>query len=436
MVLSTNIDSTYPDDPTRPHRKIHQQDHDAIHDFVNAGVRHDGTPLVGDWLKVAAVDAETGQITVERADEPSGTGGGSGGDHPDADHTTFLLTSQRGAANGVASLDASTLVPDAQIPSTIARDAEVTSAVSTAVANLVASAPATLDTLDEIAAALQDNPDVITDLTTSIGQKVAKSLYDANTILAANSDDTPAALTVAEQTLVGRITGGNIAALSAAQIRTLLDLANLYQAKDTDLDAIAALTTAAFGRGLLEAASAAAARVLLGAAPTRAFASGYWYQQANYNSGTTATVNNELLAIGLPVLTSTTFDRIGCEVTTAAASSTIRLGIYADNGGKPGALIVDGGTVDSSSISVKEVVINQTLAAGTYWLAFCAQGGTPTVRGRSASGVTLGTFGAQTNASDASAGSFKQSGVSGALPNPMVISSTDGKMPSVSVRAA
>ena len=47
---------------------------------------------------------------------------------------------------------------------------------------------------------------------------VLASLYDANTILTANSDNTPAALTVAEQRILGRKTGGSIAALSASEI--------------------------------------------------------------------------------------------------------------------------------------------------------------------------------------------------------------------------
>jgi len=47
---------------------------------------------------------------------------------------------------------------------------------------------------------------------------VAKALFDANTVLAANSDNTPAAVTIAEQALLGRVTGGNIAALTPAQI--------------------------------------------------------------------------------------------------------------------------------------------------------------------------------------------------------------------------
>lgn len=51
---------------------------------------------------------------------------------------------------------------------------------------------------------------------------VPKSLFDANTILAANTDNTPAALTVAEQTILGRKTGGNIGALTAAEAMNVL----------------------------------------------------------------------------------------------------------------------------------------------------------------------------------------------------------------------
>lgn len=53
-----------------------------------------------------------------------------------------------------------------------------------------------------------------------------ESDFDANTILKADSDNTPAALTVAEQRLVGRITAGVITALTAAQVRTLLNVAD------------------------------------------------------------------------------------------------------------------------------------------------------------------------------------------------------------------
>ena len=43
---------------------------------------------------------------------------------------------------------------------------------------------------------------------------VTKALFDAQTVLAATVNDTPAALTLAEQTVVGRLTGGNVAAVS------------------------------------------------------------------------------------------------------------------------------------------------------------------------------------------------------------------------------
>jgi len=48
----------------------------------------------------------------------------------------------------------------------------------------------------------------------TFNDKVDKATFDAHSVLAATSDDTPAALTVTEQTLVGRLTGGNIAAVA------------------------------------------------------------------------------------------------------------------------------------------------------------------------------------------------------------------------------
>lgn len=51
---------------------------------------------------------------------------------------------------------------------------------------------------------------------------VLSSLFNANTILAATDDNTPAALEVGEQTVVGRITSGAIAALSVSQLKTLI----------------------------------------------------------------------------------------------------------------------------------------------------------------------------------------------------------------------
>lgn len=43
-------------------------------------------------------------------------GGGAGGDHPDTDHAGLIPTSEKGAANGVATLGADSKIPSAQIP--------------------------------------------------------------------------------------------------------------------------------------------------------------------------------------------------------------------------------------------------------------------------------------------------------------------------------
>lgn len=55
---------------------------------------------------------------------------------------------------------------------------------------------------------------------------IAKSALTAQTVLAAVTAGTPIPITVAEQTLVGRKTGGNVTALNASEIRTILNVAD------------------------------------------------------------------------------------------------------------------------------------------------------------------------------------------------------------------
>jgi len=52
---------------------------------------------------------------------------------------------------------------------------------------------------------------------------VEKATFDAHTILYAVSDNTPAALAVGEQRIVGRKTGGNIAALTGAEVLSIVN---------------------------------------------------------------------------------------------------------------------------------------------------------------------------------------------------------------------
>ena len=58
----------------------------------------------------------------------------------------------------------------------------------------------------------------------SAGEGISESLFDANTILKADSDDTPVALTVGASTFVGRKATGDISAMSVAEALTLLSV--------------------------------------------------------------------------------------------------------------------------------------------------------------------------------------------------------------------
>ena len=81
-----------------------------------------------------------------------------------------------------------------------------------------------VDTIDEKTAAHGVEIDGVLLKDGTVGGAVSNTLFDANTILKADTDNTPAALTVGEQTLVGRITAGVITALTATQVRTLINV--------------------------------------------------------------------------------------------------------------------------------------------------------------------------------------------------------------------
>jgi hypothetical protein len=70
-------------------------------------------------------------------------------------------------ADGVASLDSSGKVPASQLPAGLA----TTTDVSTAISNLVASSPSTLNTLNELASALNNDANFAGTVTTALGNK-------------------------------------------------------------------------------------------------------------------------------------------------------------------------------------------------------------------------------------------------------------------------
>jgi len=103
-----------------------------------------------------------------------------------ASASTYIPLSLLGNADGVAELDENGFVPDAQIPAGITRDTELSSAISTevtnrntaittAITNLIDGSPAALDTLNELAAAINDDASYAATITTALGTKLNSS---------------------------------------------------------------------------------------------------------------------------------------------------------------------------------------------------------------------------------------------------------------------
>lgn len=82
--------------------------------------------------------------------------------------------------------------------------------------------PGTLASVPDAAAAAL----VAAGLAEALESEVSDSLYIANSILKADTAGSPAPLTVPEGTVVGRVSGGDVAALTAAQVKHMLPTAS------------------------------------------------------------------------------------------------------------------------------------------------------------------------------------------------------------------
>lgn len=110
-------------------------------------------------------------------------------------------------------------IPDTSVLETVSG---AQAKVDAAVAALINGAPLALNELNELAAAMGNDPNFAATVINALAGKVALSSYDANSLLAADVDDTPTARVIVEDRIVGRITGGNIAGLTSTQVRALL----------------------------------------------------------------------------------------------------------------------------------------------------------------------------------------------------------------------
>jgi hypothetical protein len=166
------------------------------------------------------------------------------------------------------------------------------------------------------------------------------------------------------------------------------------------------------------------------------FASGLYYTVLSSPSdGATAFTQNNIFGTYFPVSVTTTFDRIGIEVTAAIASSTVRLGIFRCVGGVPTTRVLDAGTIDSSTTGAKEITISQSLTPGLYILVACPQGGasSPTLRSRTGG---YGIPPPQTSIANQNNTGFNISGVSGAFASSYSFGISQTSSPKVYLRAA
>lgn len=126
--------------------------------------------------------------------------------------------------------------------------------------------------------------------------------------------------------------------------------------------------------------------------------SGRFYDSRIHTTLTTFTVTVNVL-YGMPfyVPTTTTYTAISIEVTTLSVGNHCRLGIYNDSTGAPGGLVLDAGTILTTTTGGKSIVISQSLSAGWYWLALVSDSSVPVLRAYSqtnalaALGYTSGT---------------------------------------------
>lgn len=117
-----------------------------------------------------------------------------------------------------------------------------------------------------------------------------------------------------------------------------------------------------------------------------------------------------------------TLTGIACRIASAGETdSVIRLGAYEDNGGVPGALILDAGTVAADTTGTKTITgLSATLPADLVWLCGVVQGGpttVPVVYGTNDSQAWVGT-GSSAQAASRWTSNRVQGAVSGALPDP------------------
>lgn len=149
---------------------------------------------------------------------------------------------------------------------------------------------------------------------------------------------------------------------------------------------------------------------------------------------TTTNTNGFLMWIPVRFHEQFTFDRMACRVTTAndGAGAVVRLGVYNDNDGQPGSLLLDAGSASINTTGVKIIVHTATtLNPGLWWFALVCNGlntggANPTLSCLNSNQRSTGSIVTPQDSNTAFRGMMDRSGVSGALPNPAGASTSYG----------
>ncbi len=173
---------------------------------------------------VEDVTTVSGTDFVEKVDDGGGGGGGGGGTVDSVVAGTNISVNSTDPANPVVSTTGVPTNSEAVLKSLYDAQtvlAAVTDNTPAAVTMAASTILARLATGDIKAATVAEILTLLNVPTNS--QAVLKSLYDANTVLAANSDDTPAALTMGASTVLARLAAGNIKAATIQEILALYE---------------------------------------------------------------------------------------------------------------------------------------------------------------------------------------------------------------------
>ena len=171
----------------------------------------------------------------------------------------YIPLNTKSQPGGVASLDSNGKVPDSQIPAGIARDSEVSSSITAAINNLVDGAPGALDTLNELAAAINDDSNYATTLTSALATKANSSDVTSALATKANSSDVTSAILAAASTAASDSTSKANAAQAAATAAAATDATAKANAAQLAAETTAATDATAKANAAQSAATAAAA---------------------------------------------------------------------------------------------------------------------------------------------------------------------------------